>query len=71
MASNGGSKVIQKWIRQARAQGWTVDMSGSGHYLFRSPDGKQQTTVPSTPGRGRSMMNSRAQLRRIGLMVEI
>lgn len=66
MATQTG--VLKGWMGAAHKQGWRVRRTGSGHYCWITPAGKSIFT-PSTPGRGRSMNNTRAQLRRAGLRI--
>jgi len=65
------NKEVGDLIQKARAQGWSVLHTGSGHYVFRSPDKtKPQVIVPSTPGGGnRSLQNARALLKKSGLVM--
>jgi len=70
-ARRSSNKEVSDLIQKARAQGWAVLHSGSGHYIFRSPDKSvPQVVVPSTPGGGnRSMENVRAKLKKSGLVM--
>jgi hypothetical protein len=52
-------------LRAIRRQGFTVTISGSGHYLCESPDGRR-ASVPSTPRGGRAVTGIRGTLRRLG-----
>ena len=52
--------------RAARRAGWTITSTGSGHTRWRSPSG-QVVIVAATPGRWRSIRNTRADLKRAGL----
>jgi hypothetical protein len=53
----------------ARRQKWTVTYTGSGHLRWQPPSGGPVYT-PSTPGKGRSVENCIADLRRAGLTLE-
>jgi hypothetical protein len=61
------SKDFRQLLDKVRAQGFDVRRGGSGHYVVTSPDG-QVVSVSATPtgGRGRSLTNAKATLRRIG-----
>lgn len=57
-------------IRELRAQGWTVTQAKrSGHWKALAPDGKGISHFPGTPGDGRSLANTKAQLRRMGAVL--
>lgn len=56
---------LKDLISEARAQGWTVTICGSGHLKFVSP-AKQTVFTSSTPGDYRVVANMRAHLRRLG-----
>lgn len=58
---------LQPIAEMAAEQGWTFEVTGSGHLRWVSPDGKVVVT-PSTPSDRRSELNSRSQLRRAGLV---
>lgn len=62
---------MSKWQDQFRkrclAVGWDVEMTTSGHYKVRSADGRFLFTFPSTPGDKRSMLNTLADAKRLGL----
>jgi len=61
------SKDFRRLLDRVREQGFDVRLGGSGHYLVTSPSG-ETASVSATPagGRGRSLTNTRAALRRIG-----
>jgi hypothetical protein len=54
-------------MRTAVRRGWTITRTSSGHLKWRAPDGSVATVTPSTPGEGRAIANTRADLRRAGL----
>lgn len=66
--SGSGKKLIKQWERQAIRQGWRIERRvGRGHDKWWPPDAPTPVSIASSPGRGRSMANTRAQLRRAGL----
>lgn len=68
--SADGRKEVRLLIRAAKRQGWVVERGGGGHYRLFPPDGHTPAvSVPTTPGRGRSLRNTVALLRRRGLKV--
>lgn len=60
------NKDVQRMIRAIQRQGFTVRVSGSGHYLCTSPDGTRRVSVPSTPRGARPVTGIRGTLRRLG-----
>jgi hypothetical protein len=60
------NKDMNALVNAAEKQGWTVTYTGSGHYKFKSPSGAVVFTS-STPGRSRSLTNTKALLKRKGL----
>jgi hypothetical protein len=60
-------KDIQQLLDDVRKQSFAVRMGGSGHWVVTAPDGRT-VSVSATPagGRGRSLTNAKARLRRIG-----
>lgn len=60
------NKDVQQYLRAIRRQGFTVRLSGSGHYLCTTPDGKRRVSVPSTPRGCRAVTGIRSALRRLG-----
>jgi hypothetical protein len=50
------------------APGWTVSLTGGGHYRIKPPAGRL-LFVPSTPSDWRSIRNARADLRKLGLEI--
>lgn len=59
------SKDIRDLLDKVREQGFTVRLAGSGHYVVSGRRGR--VSVPSTPSGGRTVANTRAALRRIGV----
>lgn len=59
-------KILHRWARLAVQRGWTVRIGS--HMKWYRPDGTLACVTPSSPtGYGRSLENSRANLRRAGL----
>lgn len=59
---NWGDKRVNELIRQCEKLGGWAEHTGSGHIRIHGPKGFAY--VSSTPGRGRSMWNSRANIRK-------
>jgi hypothetical protein len=56
-----------KKLRQtAQDQGLRVEGGGRRHWKFYRGD-EMVCTMPNTPGRGRALLNQKAQLRRAGV----
>lgn len=65
------SSEMNKLIRQVeKTRGWRVQISRGNHWKVFSPTGRL-FFFPSTPGDARSLMNTRAELRRAGLTVNL
>lgn len=63
------NRELRQLVRRAQRQGWAVTYTGGGHLRWQAPDGALVFT-PSTPNGGcRSLENTRADLRRVGLEV--
>ncbi|MGW0837107.1 hypothetical protein [Streptomyces prunicolor] len=60
------NKDVQQMLRRIRRQGFHVRLSGAGHYLCTTPDGKQRASIPGTPRGGRAITSIRGTLRRLG-----
>lgn len=58
------NKDVEQYIRAARRQGITVRLTRSGHYLAIGPGGR--ASIPQTPRGGKSLIEVRAKLRRLG-----
>lgn len=56
-------------IELAREQGWTVESTKKGHITFLSPDGRHRIVCGSTESDHRAVRNTRARLRRAGLVL--
>jgi predicted RNA binding protein YcfA (HicA-like mRNA interferase family) len=63
---SGARKDVERLIELAKAEGWTCERCGSGHYKLRSPTGAI-VILPFSPSSGRAFYYSRALLRRYGL----
>jgi len=61
-------KDIQDVIRQLEAQGWVVTQAGKRncHWRCQAPDGRGLVFMSSSPSDRRSLLNAKAQLRRLG-----
>lgn len=70
---SGGSSGADKFndlIREARSQGWVVEVSRGAHVRFLPPDRTARPVyAASTPSDQRSWLNVRAKLRRAGLKI--
>lgn len=62
-------KTVGLWIREARAQGWTVEKGRqSSHWKWRNPSGELVYITASTPsGSVHQLHRMRGQLRKAGL----
>jgi hypothetical protein len=62
-------KELRTEHRLARERGWTITIAGDGHVKWTSPEGAIVTTAHTFPrsGRGRSLNNAQARLRKAGL----
>lgn len=61
-----GSKDTRTLLRRLRKQGFSIRLAGSGHWRVTGLSG-HTVTVASTPRGGRrSLLNTRADLKRIG-----
>lgn len=59
---------LKKALKLAKAEGWTVSISGKGHYKWTRPDGHAVTTSKTTEY-PRAQKNNLAKLRRFGLNI--
>lgn len=55
--------------RLAKKQKWTIEYTGTGHLLWRSPSGREVVTS-STPGMRREKTIVKVRLRNAGLEIE-
>lgn len=59
-------KEVKELLAAARAQGWRVEPTRSGHYLLYAPSGDGIVTVGGTPGDRKALAHSVARMRRYG-----
>lgn len=59
---------LRTLLKALRAQGFTVDRTGSGHWLVRNAEGRAVATIAGTASDHRSLRNALAVLRRAGLI---
>ena len=59
-------KEVRALIKKARKQGWSVEPSGSGHVLLRSPKG-ELVVVSSSCSDRRAWRNTRSELEKRGV----
>ena len=62
------SHDTSKLLRQAKKLGAVVTRCRSGHFLITTPNGAR-VIASATPSDRRSLLNTRAQLRRAGLNI--
>lgn len=60
-------KDTRKLVKAAKAAGWSVTRSGSGHIRLIGPDG-QEVVSSSTPGNNGSVRDLRRALRKAGVL---
>ena len=60
-------KHLRPAARRARAEGWTITYTGSGHLRWRSPRGQAVITGSTPERRGHGPRNARRALARAGL----
>jgi hypothetical protein len=58
--------VLRALIREARRQGWTVELTGSGHWRFVSPKDGERIFTSGSSSDVRAIWNHRARMRRHG-----
>lgn len=56
-------------ITEAEAQGWRVERTRNGHITFLSPDGQHRIVCGGTESDHRAVRNTRARIRRAGLVL--
>jgi hypothetical protein len=64
----GRNKEIKELVRELTQNGCSVVLSRNSHYKVMTEDGNYVVSLPLTPGGGRSMANTRALLKRKGLL---
>lgn len=60
---------LRKLVAEAEAAGWTVERTRNNHIRFLSPDGKHLIVCGSTESDHRAIRNTKARLRRAGLVL--
>lgn len=65
----GLPKEWRDLIAEATRQGWQIELTGSNHLRWRSPEGKPVFSA-STPSDHRAIKNIRSMLRRNGLRLD-
>lgn len=63
-------KHLKQAARRARAEGWTITVTGSGHPRWSSPRGQAVITGSTPQRRGHGPQNARRALARAGLGTE-
>lgn len=63
-----GQKELKEIIKAAEEQGWRVQKTKKGHWMFYAPDGVNKALAPGTPGGGRGVENLIAKLRSYGFV---
>lgn len=61
-----GSKDTRLLLRRLRKQGFAIRLNRSGHWRVTSATGAVVTVAATPSGGRRSLLNARADLRRIG-----
>lgn len=64
--AKGANKDVARIVAELRRQGWQVTKTRHNHWKAVSPHGKGTCFFSSTPGEGRAIQNTRAQLKRMG-----
>jgi hypothetical protein len=59
-------KELNELLHEARAQGWRVERTASGHYKLYSPTGHGIVVVGGTPSDRRALAKNVARMRRYG-----
>jgi hypothetical protein len=62
------SKEMKQLVKQIEANGYTVVQSGRNHLKVKNEAGGTVATMPGTPSDHRSILNTRAQMRRLGVL---
>ena len=66
MGAMSGFKHQQRLVKDLEKQGFRVEQTRKCHYRVYSPNGRDMTTLGSTPGDHRSLKNQLAILRKMG-----
>ena len=59
-------KELAQILREARRQGWRVELQRSGHYKLYPPDGRDLIVTGSTPSSPRALVKLVARMRSCG-----
>jgi predicted RNA binding protein YcfA (HicA-like mRNA interferase family) len=59
---------LRPYIDEMRANGYDIAKGKGGHIAVVNAQGKRVATLPATPGKGRSVENNIALLRRLGVL---
>ena len=59
-------KELRQILREARRQGWRVELQRSGHYKLYPPDSSEYVTTGSTPSTPSSIRNLLSRMRSFG-----
>ena len=62
-------RELRDLIRLAETAGWTVEQTRNSHLRFLSPDGEHIIVCGTTESDHRAIRNTRARLRRAGLVL--
>lgn len=69
MSKIGARKEYRPLVKDARKQGWKIDLTGNNHLRFWPPHGGPPVITSNTPSDGRAKKNLIAALRRGGLTI--
>lgn len=64
----GINKEMRKLVQAAEGQSWRVELTNGGHLKFLPPEGPF-IIAAQTPSDRRTWLNTRANLRRAGLVI--
>ena len=59
-------KGLRGILREARRQGWRVELGRGGHYKLYAPDGKSIVTTGSTPSSPLALVKLVSRMRSLG-----
>lgn len=55
-------------LREARKQGWSVELRRGGHVRLTPPNSSSPIFIPATPSDRRALMNAVTRMRRAGFV---